>query len=104
MLLSLVQIKADVLKLKKLLIEDFIGVMDLNLEIFYVSFYDITLELRIPPLSAVCAISQLHCFRKWKSSSCIINHLTNNIPTMSHYSWTKESRTLDKKLNGKNNK
>ena len=36
-----------------------------------------------------------------KNSSCIINHLTNNIPTMSHYSWTKESRTLDKKLNGK---
>jgi len=33
MLLSLVQIKADVLKLKKLLIEDFIGVMDLNLAI-----------------------------------------------------------------------
>ena len=36
-----------------------------------------------------------------KTPSCIINHLTNNIPTMSHYSWTKESRTLDKKLNGK---
>jgi hypothetical protein len=36
-----------------------------------------------------------------KNSSCIINHLTNNIPTMLHYSWTKESRTLDKKLNGK---
>jgi len=30
MLLSLVQIRADALKLKKLLIEDFIGVMDLN--------------------------------------------------------------------------
>jgi hypothetical protein len=66
-----------------------------------VSLYNITRELRIPPLSAVCAISQLRCFRKWKNSSCIINHLTNNIPTMSHYSWTKESRTLDKKLNGK---
>ena len=38
---------------------------------------------------------------KWKNSSCIINHLTNNIPTISHYSWTKESRTLDKKLNGR---
>ena len=25
----------------------------------------------------------------------------NNILTMSHYSWTKESRILDKKLNGK---
>ncbi|KAG4093288.1 hypothetical protein H8356DRAFT_1361105 [Neocallimastix lanati (nom. inval.)] len=66
-----------------------------------VSLYNITRELRIPPLSAICAISQLRCFRKWKNSSCIINHLTNNIPTMSHYSWTKESRTLDKKLIGK---
>ena len=34
----------------------------------------------------------------------LFNHLTNNIPTMSHYSWTKESRTLDKKLNGKKTK
>ena len=67
----------------------------------YVSLYDITRELRIPPLSAICVLSQLHCFRKWKNLSCIINHLTNNIPTMSHYSWTKKSRTLDKKLNGK---
>jgi hypothetical protein len=33
MLLSLVQIRTDVLKLKKLLIEDFIGVMDLNIAI-----------------------------------------------------------------------
>ena len=37
MLLSLVQIRADILKLKKLLIEDFIGVMDLNLAILLVS-------------------------------------------------------------------
>ena len=87
MVLYLVQIRADVLKLES--------------RNSYVSLYDITRELRIPPLSAVCAISQLRCFRKWKNSSCIINHLTNNIPTMSHYSWTKESRTLDKKLNGK---
>jgi len=56
----------------------------------YVSLYDITRELRIPPLSAVCAISQLRCFRKWKNSSYIINCFTNNIPTMSHYLWTKE--------------
>jgi len=33
MLLSLVQIRVDAQKLKKLLIEDFIGVMDLNLAI-----------------------------------------------------------------------
>ena len=72
MVLYLVQIRADVLKLES--------------RNSYVSLYDITRELRIPPLSAVCAISQLRCFRKWKSSSCIINHLTNNIPTMSHYS------------------
>ncbi|KAG4095321.1 hypothetical protein H8356DRAFT_1323417 [Neocallimastix lanati (nom. inval.)] len=37
----------------------------------YVSIYDITRELRISPLSAVFAISQLHCFRKrkWKNPS-----------------------------------
>ncbi|KAG4100760.1 hypothetical protein H8356DRAFT_1422445 [Neocallimastix lanati (nom. inval.)] len=67
-----------------LLFEDFIGVME------------------IPSLSTVCAISQLRCFRKWKkNSSCFINHLTNNIPTLSHYSWTKASLTLNKKLIGK---
>ena len=49
-----------------------------------VSLYNITRELRIPPLSAICAISQFRCFRKWKNSLCIINHLTNNIPTMTH--------------------
>ena len=102
MLLSLVQIRVDALKFKKLLlIKDFIGVKSRN---SYVSLYDITSELRIPPLSVVCAISQLRCFRKWKNSSCIINHLTNKIHTMSHYSWTKESKILDKKLNGKKNK
>jgi len=57
--------------------------------------------MRIPTLSVIYAISRLRFFRKWKNSSCIINHLTNNIPTKSHYSWTKESRTLDKKLNDK---
>jgi len=101
MLLSLVQIRADVLNLKKLLIEDFYWSYGFKSRNSSVSLYDITRELRIPPLSAICAISQLRCFRKWKNSSCITNHLTNNIPTMSHYSWTKESRTLDKKLNGK---
>ena len=100
MLLSLVQIRADALKLKKLLIEDFIGVMDLNLVILMLVSM-ISRELRIPPLSAVCAISQLRCFRNWKNLSCIIIYLTNNIHTMPHYSWTKESKTLDKKLNGK---
>jgi len=81
MLLSLVQIRVDAFKLKKLLIEDLIEVMDLNLVILMLVLYDITREFRIPPLSAVCAISQLRCFRKWKNSSCIINYLINNIPT-----------------------
>ena len=43
MLLSLVQIRADVLKLKKLLIEDFIGVMDFKSHNSYINLYDITL-------------------------------------------------------------
>ena len=52
----------------------------------YVSLHDITRELRITPLSTICAIFKLRRFKKWKNSSCIINHLTNNIPNMSYYS------------------
>jgi hypothetical protein len=37
MLLYLVQIRTDALKLKKLLIEDFVGVMNLNLVIMLAS-------------------------------------------------------------------
>jgi len=37
-----------------------------------VSLYDITRELRIPPLSAVCALSQLRCFRKWKKTHHVL--------------------------------
>ena len=55
----MVRIRVDALKLKILLAEDFIGVMDLNLINSYVSLYDITRELRIPPLSTICAISLL---------------------------------------------
>ena len=59
MLLSLVQIGADVLNLKKLLIEDFYWSYGFKSRNSSVSLYDITRELRIPPLSAFCAISQL---------------------------------------------
>eukprot|EP00833_Pecoramyces_ruminatium_P008860 jgi/Orpsp1_1/1182892/evm.model.c7180000083093.1 len=54
-----------------------------------ISLYDITCELKIPPLSGICALAQLRCFRKWKNSSCIIESLLNNIPRLSHFSWTK---------------
>jgi len=101
MLLSLVQIRTYALMLKKIINRGLYWIYGFKSHNSYVSLYDITCELRIPPLSAICSISQLCCFRKWKNSSCIINHLTNSIPTMSHYSWTKESRILDKKLNGK---
>ena len=64
-----------------------------------VSLYNVTKELSIPPLSARCAFAQRKCFNKWKKSSCLIGFLVNNIPTMKNfYSWTKESRILDKKL------
>ena len=80
--LSLVQIRAYVLKLKKLLTEDFIGDMDLNLAILMlVSMILLLFQLSVLYLN-------IRCFRKWKNSSNIINYLTNNIPTMSHYSWT----------------
>eukprot|EP00833_Pecoramyces_ruminatium_P016533 jgi/Orpsp1_1/1190565/evm.model.d7180000079801.3 len=68
-----------------------------------ISLYDITRELKIPPLSGICALAQLRCFRKWKNSLCIIESLVNKIPRLSHSYWTKECRSLEKKLNGKSN-
>ena len=79
MLLSLVQIRADVLKAQKIINRGLYWSYGFKSRNSSVSLYDINRELRIPPLSAFCAISQLRCIRKWKNSSCIINHLTNII-------------------------
>ena len=51
-------------------------------------------ELSIPPIASFCAKAMIRCFKKWKDSSCIISHLVKNIPTLSHYSWTKKARSL----------
>jgi len=54
-------------------------------------------------LSAKCALSQVKCFDKWKDSNCIISYLVNNIPKSRKYTWTKESRTLKRKLEKRGN-
>ena len=64
MLLSLVQIRADVLKAQKIINRGLYWSYGFKSRNSSVSLYDITRELRIPPFSAVCAISQLRCFRK----------------------------------------
>jgi len=68
----------------------------------YISMYALTRDLRIPPLAAICAAQQVKCYKKWKSSNCIIKSLIKFIPPMSHYSWTKESKSLNKKLTKRN--
>jgi len=64
----------------------------------FITVYSISKDLNIPPLSAKCALSQVKCFEKWKDSNCIISYLVNNIPKSRKYTWTKESRTLKRKL------
>ncbi|OUM69464.1 hypothetical protein PIROE2DRAFT_2550 [Piromyces sp. E2] len=64
----------------------------------FVSLYTLSKELNIPPLSAKCALAQNRCFEKWKESNCIISTLVNNIPKHRKYLWSKESRTLNRKL------
>ncbi|OUM68689.1 hypothetical protein PIROE2DRAFT_3532 [Piromyces sp. E2] len=48
-------------------------------------------DLKIPPLAG-CKKQQIKI--KWKNCNCIIRDLVRDILTMSHYSWTKESKTL----------
>jgi len=65
--------------------------------------YSISKDLNIPPLSAKCALFQVKCLDKWKDSNCIISYLVNNIPKSRKYTWTKESRTLKRKLEKRGN-
>ncbi len=67
-----------------------------------ISMYTLSHDLCIPPLAGICASQQLKCYLKWRSSNCIINDLIKFIPPMTHYSWTKESNSLRKRLFKKN--
>ena len=69
----------------------------------FISLYALSRVLQLPLLAAICAAQQLKCFFKWKSSKCIIRDLIRFIPPMSHYSWTKESKSLKKKLKSQKN-
>ena len=66
------------------------------------SLYALSRDLKIPSLAGICAAQQIKCFIKWRKFNCIIKDLTRNVFKLSHYSWTKESRSLHKKLKKKN--
>jgi len=51
-------------------------------------------EVFIPSITSFCIKAFILCFKKWKESSCIFFHIVNNIPTISHYLWTKKARKL----------
>ena len=62
------------------------------------STYALSQDLSISPIAGVCAALQIKSFAKWSKSNCIIKDLIKSIPKMHYYSWTKESRTLYKKI------
>ena len=64
---------------------------------FFINVYSISKDLNIPSSSATCALFQ------WKDSNCIISYFVNNIPKSRKYTWTKESRTLKRKLEKRGN-
>jgi len=69
----------------------------------FINIYSISKDLNIPSLSAKFALSQVKCFDKWKDSNCIISYLVNNISKSRKYTWTKENRTLKRKLEKRGN-
>ncbi|OUM61913.1 hypothetical protein PIROE2DRAFT_11925 [Piromyces sp. E2] len=64
--------------------------------ISYISLYALSRDLKIPPLAGICATQQIKCFIKRRNSNGIIRDLVRDIPTMSHYSWIKESKSFQK--------
>jgi len=55
-------------------------------------------ELNVPSLSAVWAIVQVRCFKKWKNSKCIISNLLRDISRCRRHAWDKESKNLADQL------
>jgi len=41
----------------------------------FISLYNISKDLNIPPMSAKCALAQYRCYTKWENSKCIIGKL-----------------------------
>jgi hypothetical protein len=62
------------------------------------STYALSRDLGIPPIAGVYTTLQVESLAKWSKSNCIIKDLIKYILIMSYYSWTKESRTLYKKI------
>ena len=66
------------------------------------STYTLSRDLSIPPIAGMSAqpyrLNHFKSFAKWSKSNCIIKDLIKSIPKMPYYSWTKESRTLYKKI------
>jgi len=62
------------------------------------SIYAISKDLEIPPIAGTCVDLQVKCFCKSENFNYIIRKHIKFIPPMSHYSWTKESRSLRNKL------
>ena len=101
--LYLAQIKREQIITQKLINKGLRWIAGLQKAKSFINVYSISKDLNIPPLSAKYALSQVKCFDKWKDSNCIISYLVNNIPKSRKYTWTKESRTLKRKLEKRGN-
>jgi len=62
--------------------------------IAFASFYCVSKELNVPPLSAKCAIAQVRYYKKWKNSKCIISDLLRDISCCRRHEWDKESKNF----------
>ena len=60
----------------------------------FISLYNISKDLNIPPISAKCALAQYQCYKNWENSKYIIGKLIEFKVKKGKYQWTTQSKRL----------
>jgi len=60
----------------------------------FISLYNISKDLNIPPMSTKCALTLCKCYTKWENSKCIIGKLIEFKVNKGKYPWTIQSICL----------
>ena len=65
----------------------------------FISLYNISKDLNIPPISAKCVLAQCRLYTKWEKLKCIIRKIIEFKINKGKHPWTTQSRRL---INRKN--
>jgi len=70
----------------------------------FISLYNISRNLNIPPMSAKWALAQCRCYTKWINSKCIIGKFIEFKVNKGKHPWTTQTRRLITRIKNRKEK